>query len=202
MSSHTVDPTQDAVTENRIRVSILDSSTFAVLSQTDIGDVGYDYYQGSIGVNSAGKVVVAYNRSGLDPATGKISFMARTFETTATGGLASTGSEILLKESLVDDYHNGSLNGQTFAGRQRWGDYSSVSLDPTNDSQFYVIGEFAREYNDGPLHPGGTGGSRWGTWIGVLDVSAVTAVPEASSYLMMALGLMATGYAARRRQQA
>jgi hypothetical protein len=194
----TVDPTGGAV-EDRIRVTILDSATFATLSVTDIGDAGYDYYQGSIGINSAGKVVVAYNRSGLDPATGKISFMARVFDTTGTGSLAAVGSEILLKESLVDDYHNGSIIGLASVGRQRWGDYSSVSLDPTNDNQFYVIGEFAREYNtpaDG--HPGGTGGSRWGTWVAVLDVAA--AVPEPSTYFLMVMGLGAVGFLARRRQ--
>jgi hypothetical protein len=199
-SVSTVDPT-GGTAENRVRVSILDSNTFALLSETDIGDAGYDYYQGSIGINAAGKVVVAYNRSGLDAATGKISFMARTFDTTAAGGLAATGSEILLKESLTDDYHNGSIFGQAAVGRQRWGDYSSVSVDPTNDNQFYVIGQFAREYNLPEFgHPGGSGGSRWATWVGVLDVSAVAAVPEPSTYLLMALGLVATGFVARRRQ--
>jgi PEP-CTERM motif len=196
----TVDPVGGAA-ENRIRVSILDSNTFALLSETDIGDAGYDYYQGSIGINAAGKVVVAYNRSGLDVATGKISFMARTFDTTAAGGLLATGSELLLKESLTDDYHNGSIFGQASVGRQRWGDYSSVSVDPTNDNQFYVMGEFAREYNNAAGgHPGGSGGSRWSTWVAVLDVSAIAAVPEPSTYLLMALGLVATGFAARRRQ--
>ncbi len=189
--------------EDRIRVTVLDANTFAQLSVTDIGGAGYDYYQGSIAVNSAGKVVVGYNRSGLATtadatgATGKISFMARVFDTTGTGSLAAVGSEMLLKESLTDDYHNGSIFGQASVGRQRWGDYSSVSLDPTNDSQFYLIGEFAREYNNAAGgHPGGSGGSRWGTWIAVVDVAA--AVPEPSTYLLMVLGLGAVGFLARR----
>ena len=40
-------------------------------------------------------------------------------------------------------------------------------LDPTTDRDFWIFGEYAREYND-PAggHPLGTGGSRWSTWIG------------------------------------
>jgi hypothetical protein len=193
---NTVNSGFDALDEARVRYTVLDADTFAIISEGDIGSAGYDYYQGSIAVNAAGQVVIGYNRSGLDVATGKISVMARSFDTAPDGTLVPTSGEILLKESLVDDYHNGSLVGQTFAGRQRWGDYSQVSVDPEDSSKFWLIGEFAREYNtpaDG--HPGGTGGSRWGTWIGVISV-----VPEPSTWLMMVLGLGAVGSMMRRRQ--
>jgi hypothetical protein len=190
------------VDEARIHWSVLDSTTFAILASGDIGSTGYDYYQGSIGVNDAGKVVIGYNRSGLDAATGKISFMAQAFSTDATGALVAQGSELLLKESLTDDYHSGSVFGLAAVGRQRWGDYSQVSVDPDNQDNFYLIGQFAREYNNAAGgHPGGTGGSRWSTWVGVVDVG-VTPVPEPSTYLLMAIGLAATGFAARRRKQA
>ncbi len=197
---NTVDSTADGLPESRIRYSILDSNTFAIISQGDIGSAGYDYYQGSIAVNSAGQVVIGYNRSGLDVATGKISFFARTFNTAANGSLVATSSEILLKESLTDDYHNGSLYGLAASGRQRWGDYSQVSVDPTDETQFYLVGEFAREYNLPEFgHPGGTGGSRWGTWIAVVGV---TAVPEPATWLLMLLGFGAVGTVARRRSAA
>lgn len=197
---NTVDSVADGLPETRVRYSILDANTFAILSQGDIGEAGYDYYQGSIAVNSTGKVVIAYNRSGLDPATGNITFMARTFDTAADGSLVSTGSEIKLKESLTDDYHNGSIFGLASVGRQRWGDYSAVSLDPSDDNQFYVIGEFAREYNNAAGgHPGGTGGSRWSTWIGVVSVAVV---PEPSTWLLMIFGFAGTVAIARRRAMA
>jgi hypothetical protein len=196
----TVNSGADTLDEARVRYTILDSSSFAILSQGDIGQAGYDYYQGSIAVNADGQVVIGYNRSGLDAATGKITFMARTFNTAADGSLLSTSGEILLKESLTDDYHNGSLFGQTFAGRQRWGDYSQVSVDPEDSTKFWVVGEFAREYNNAAGgHPGGTGGSRWGTWIAEIGVSAV---PEPSIYLMMVLGMGAVSFMARRRRGA
>jgi hypothetical protein len=128
--------------------------------------------------------------------------MAQAFDTAADGSLVPTSGEVLLQTSVVDDYHNGTVDGLVGTGRQRWGDYSQVSVDPTNPNNFYVIGEIALEYNDtAGGHPGGSGGSRWGTWVAELDTS-VAAVPEASTYLMMAFGLAAVGFASRRRQGA
>jgi hypothetical protein len=191
---NTVDSTADGLDEARVRYTVLDANSFAILSQGDIGTAGYDYYQGSIAVNSQGQVVIGYNRSGLSAQDGKIGFYARTFSTASNGSLVATSGEILLQTSLVDDYHNGTTDGFVANGRQRWGDYSQVTIDPSDENRFYLIGEFAREYNDGPLHPNGTGGSRWGTWV------AVIAVPEPSTYLMMILGIGAMGAMVRRRQ--
>ncbi len=196
---NTVNSTADGRDETRVRVTVFDANTFAIIDQRDIGETGYDYFQGSIAVNDEGDVVIGYNRSGLDAATGKISFMARTFETAPTGVLISTSLEMLLKESLTDDYHNGSLFGAAAAGRQRWGDYSQVSIDPTNNERFYLIGEFAREYNLAQFgHPGGTGGSRWGTWISVIDVTGLASgVPEPTTLSIVALAML--GLAWRRQ---
>ncbi|MCV2370551.1 PEP-CTERM sorting domain-containing protein [Roseateles oligotrophus] len=198
----TVDPTVNGVAdESRIRYTVLDANTNAILDQGDIGQAGYDYYQGSIAVNDAGQVVIGYNRSGLDALTGKISFMGQSFSTGVDGHLISKSGELLLKESLTDDYHNGSVFGQASVGRQRWGDYSSVSVDPTDSSKFYLIGEFAREYNnDAGGHPGGSGGSRWGTWVAVIDAN-VAAVPEPSTWLMLVCGMSAVGFVANRRRR-
>ncbi|MEJ6007969.1 PEP-CTERM sorting domain-containing protein [Paucibacter sp. AS339] len=199
----TVDPIANGSADNsRIRYTVLDATTNAILDQGDIGQDGYDYYQGSIAVNEQGKVVIGYNRSGLDVTTGKISFMGQSFSTDASGHLVAQSGELLLKESLVDDYHNGSTFGNVAAGRQRWGDYSSVSVDPTDTSKFYLIGEFAREYNnEAGGHPGGTGGSRWGTWIAVIDANVV-AVPEPSTWLLMVCGMSAVGFLSNRRRRA
>ena len=48
-----------------------------------------------------------------------------------------------------------------------------MSVDPANEQSFYLIGQFAREYNNAAGgHPGGTGGSRWGTWVANVTVTA------------------------------
>jgi hypothetical protein len=196
---HTVDSLLDGQDEARLRLVVLDSATNAIIDQMDIGSAGHDYYQGSIAVNQNGDIVVGYNRSGLDPSDGRIAFMARVFRSNPSGQLYQASGELLLKESLTNDYHNGSLFGQPAAGRQRWGDYSQVSVDPNDPNKFWLIGEFAREYNlDQFGHPGGTGGSRWSTWIAGIDAGAV---PEPATWAMMIAGFGMVGFAMRRSQK-
>jgi PEP-CTERM motif len=201
---NTVNTTADGLDEARVRYLVLDSVTLSILDQGDIGTPGYDYYQGSIAVNNLGQVVIGYNRSGFQKGDqngdglddGNISLMARTFNTLPTGHLMPLSDELLLKASLTDDYHNGSSFGQAASGRQRWGDYSQVSLDPADPQSFYVIGQFAREFNNAAGgHPGGTGFARWGTWIAVVNV------PEPSTWTMMILGISAFASTRIRRRE-
>lgn len=195
-SVHTV--TNAGQSRTSVRWTILDSVTNAVLGEGNINDPTHDYYQGSLAVNALGQVVISYNRSGLNPADGRITLAARTFQTSAAGTLVATGGEIVLRVSDTDDYHNGSLYGQAASGRQRWADYSSVTTDPTSIHSFWVTGTFAREYNLAAFgHPGGTGGSRWGTYIANLNVGSV---PEPTTWAMLIIGFGFVGAQARRRR--
>lgn len=194
-SVHTV--TQVGTDLTVVRYDVIDSATNTVLAEGDIGDATHDYYQGSIAVNGLGQVVIGYNRSGLG-ADGKISFLARTYNINADGTLKSTGSELLLKVSDTNDYHNGSIAGGDAAGRQRWGDHSAVTIDPTSSHKFWLIGQYAREFNNaGGGHPGGTGGSRWGTFISSIDVGSV---PEPATWMTMIAGFGLVGAMQRRRR--
>ena len=76
-----------------------------------------------------------------------------------------------------------------------------MTVDPTDSTKFWVIGEFAREYNDGPDHPGGTGGSRWSTWISEIDTSTVGNVPEPASWALFIAGFGIVGAMQRRRRR-
>ena len=195
---HTVTPVGGNHTA--IVYTVSDATTNALIQEGTIGDVNHDYFQGSIAVNSLGQVVIGYDRSG-SYADGTISFYAQTFDSLADGSIARTGT-FLLHVSNTDDYHNGSVEGQPAAGRQRWGDFAQVTVDPNNPESFWAIGEFAREPNtpeDG--HPGGTGGTRWGTWISDVTLSAV---PEPSTWAMMLVGFGGLGAALRasRRKRA
>lgn len=197
-----------------VRWLVTDANTNAIIQQGTIQDDSFDYYQGSIAVNSAGQVVIGYNRSGYQTADlngdgladGNVSFMARTYNSAGGGALTETG-ELLLHVSPVSNYHNGSVEGAPASGRQRWGDYSAVTLDPNDDQSFWAIGEYAELWNNaggcGSVVGGvpgctQTGGSSWGTWISQINVAAI---PEPSTYAMMILGLGGLGgFVARRRR--
>lgn len=193
------------IDSTQVRYYVVDSNTNAVLSQGEIGGGGFDYYQGSLAVNANGDVVIAYNRSGgigtgID---GRISIMARTFRTGANGSLQQVGDEILVKQSLTGGYLNGNTEASGVpVNRQRWGDYSQVTLDPTNSDLFWLIGEFAREANTAANHPEGNlnGASRWGTYISAISFSNNAGVPEPQTWAMLIIGFAAVGYSLRRRQ--
>ena len=44
----------------------------------------------------------------------------------------------------------------------RWGDYFDITVDPTDDSTFWLVGEYATTFN---------GEVGWQTWVGTLEVS-------------------------------
>ena len=179
-----------------VRYTVIDAATNAVVQEGSIADGVHDFYQGSLSINKSGQVVIGFNRSGESALDGNVSVMARTFNSTAGGALVQTG-ELLLHVSPIDDYHNGSKQGFDAVGRQRWGDYSAVTVDPNNDQNFWVIGQYGDYWNNAAGgHPGGSGGSNWGTWIAEVTVSAV---PEPETYAMLLAGLVLVGLRARRR---
>lgn len=111
----------------RVRNTVINATTNAILSETDLGTVAFDYFQGSLAVNAAGRLVIGYNRSGASTADlnsdgladGNVSFMAQSFWVDSAGALHAVSGEMLLKAGLTSDYHNGTIFGQAAVGRQR-----------------------------------------------------------------------------------
>ena len=188
----------------QVRYYVIDSATNAILDQGQIGDNTFDYYQGSLAVNANGQVVISYNRSGgiATGTDGRISIFAQAFATKSNGTLVKRGDALLLKQSLTGGYLNGNTEASgTPGGRQRWGDYSSTTLDPTNQGLFWVIGQFAREANTPANgYPLGSGFSRWGTYIAALSYRELAGVPEPQSWIMMMFGFGLVGTMLRRKQ--
>jgi hypothetical protein len=168
------------------RITVLNATDFSVAQEIDIGGGQYDYYQPSIAISAAG-VVVGYNRSGFQTdGTGNVSVFANAY-TLDANGLLVFDAQHLLKYSENPGY---SLVG---GGRNRWGDYSSVTVDPTDPNKFWAIGEFAN------FRTGGADG--WGTWIGEITFGQVNAaVPEPATWAQMLVGFGLIGGAIRRKR--
>lgn len=196
--AHTIEiPGTDRTT---VRVTVIDSNTKAVLQSLDLGEAGYDYYQGALAVSASGTAVVAYNRSGFNQADGKIGIYAQTLGILSDGRLYKSSDAILVKTSDTAGYLNGNVEATgTPVGRQRWGDYAAVTLDPTNANTFWMIGEYAAAPYEvtRPGYPPASGFSRWGQYVAAINA----AVPEPATWAMMIAGFGFVGAAARRNRR-
>lgn len=172
---------------------VIDAATNTVIQKGIIGDGVHDFYQGTITVNAKGQAVIAYNESGYDM---NVSLLAQTFNPTSSGALVSSGAPIVLVVSPIGNYHNGSVAGAPANGRQRWGDYAQVTVDPDDPRSFWVTGEYALGYLPDP----NTSFSRWGTWIAQINVGDFGTVPEPATWAVMLAGLGIVGASLRRRR--
>ena len=205
---HTVTPTGVAAANafTELRYYVIDAATLTTLSQGTISGGSFDYYQGSLAVNSFGDVVIGFNRSGSQSADlnvdgkadGRISFMGRVLKDNGAGALSQVGTDLMFRVSDVGDYRCGAQTTVDTLCRQRWGDYAAVTLDPGDPYKFWAIGEYAAPWDDFSSAQNGSNiRANWHTYI-----AAVTVVPEPATYALMALGLGVVGIATRRRRGA
>lgn len=147
---------------------LIDEQTNQVISEGILSDPNYDYYQPSIAANANGDIVLAFNRSGFG-ADGNIRIMAVVGKT--AGGITTFGQPMLLQNSPVQNYHFLS---------DRFGDYSTMVVDPSNPNAFWTFNQFA------------VAGNQWGTQISQIIV------PEPGSVVLALLALLALVNVARR----
>ena len=86
-------------------------------------------WMGSIAMHGAGNIAVGYSASSSSVFPG-ISF---------TGRCAGDTAGVLRSETVLTP-GNGSQTG----GLSRWGDYSSIGIDPGDDSTFWYTNEYLK----------------------------------------------------------
>lgn len=178
--SNTVSDSQSVPgSSDMVHWAIYDTITNKILVEGLISDPNVDYYYPSIQANASGDFVISFNGSGPNQNISGYADICHYDGVTVTCG----GPELLI-QGLVGNYRN-PLSPTT---RNRWGDYSWLTLDPTDPRLFWAFLEY-------PLLNSPTNGAgRWGTEI--IEIF----VPEPSSALIFATGLGALIRGKRRQQ--
>lgn len=181
------------------------AATNAVLETGLISDPTLSFYYGSIAVNDFGNVVIGFSGSSESQFVSSYAVVGETID-----GATTFSSPLLLKAGVAD-YEVLDNNG-----RNRWGDYSSTVVDPTDPYSFWTFQEFASASNtwstqitqlriaSGPeasSTPGvsafgslGVGSSASNTWSTQVTQSTIASVPETSSTLgVLAFGFLGVG---------
>jgi len=150
----------------------IDPDTKLILQTGRIADDELELYYPSIAVNEFDQVVVGFNGSSESQFVSAYAVLGET-----VGGVTSFGDLLLLKEG-VDSYEF------AWDGRNRWGDYSTTVVDPSDPSVFWTFQEWAD-----------FGGIHWAT-----QITQLLVVPEPGTLLLVGLGV--AGLALRRHPTA
>ncbi len=129
-------------------------------------------YNPSIAVNELGQIAVAFSGSDNTSFIGSYA-IAGLFD----GSTVTWGTEQLLRAGL------GNYSALDGAGRNRWGDYSAVQVDPNDPTRFWTIQEFA------------SGTNQWQTQVTEL----IWAIPEPGSAILLIGGLLSLTMIRRRK---
>lgn len=166
------------VTAHWFKVNTATLESLAISDQGNIGgeDIAtgcYTFFP-SISVNSSGDAIIGFSASAPTIYPGAY-YVAR-YASTPPGTVLPSQ---VLKAGL--DYYIRKFGGT----RNRWGDYSGSSIDPSDDLTFYIFNEYALTRGT-ILGAYPTEDGRWGTAFGVVPTSALPV--ELSSFSASAVG--------------
>lgn len=164
------------------------ASDHALLEQGTIADTNLDLFFPSIAANPYGAVVICCNGASGDTFISCYAYAGQT-----VNGATTFGDKILLR-SGVDNYHDlndilGDLLGEPTPSR--WGDYSTLSVDAADPTQFWAIQLFPSDTD--------SEGFDEGIWSTAITQIIVTTPPPltlnpSSTNLVVSWPLYASGY--------
>jgi hypothetical protein len=125
------------------------ASNHVLLESGTISDTNLDLFYPSIAVSTNGFVVIGFNGCSLNTFVGSYAVAGETIN-----GTTVFGNKVLLQAGL-GNYE------QSAGGDNRWGDYSTTTVDAANPNHFWTIQEYANT------------GNRWSTQVTELIVSEV-----------------------------
>lgn len=182
---HTVGDTTspEATTHNSVHWLIFDAATNGLVAEGLVEDPDMDFIYPSIAATADGRFVIAHNGSGPDARIGAYASVC-TFNLSSA---AACEDPLLLMAGFDEGY---VLTGG--GGRNRWGDYSAIQVDPNDINAFWLfleIPDTPRRLSDGSF------ADSWTTVITELRVS----VPEPSALGLACMGLIGLACIRRRK---
>ncbi len=145
MSFSTANPNDNSYSS--IYYLAVDLNSGSIVQNEIFGAVGYWYFYPTIAVDKDYNIGISFSRSGDTEYAGAY-FLGKPFEKSLGDYPAQTLQSG--KANYVEDYES---------GRNRWGDYNGIWLDPVNQNNFWINVEYAASKD------------RWGTWIGEFRVA-------------------------------
>ncbi len=117
----------------------IDAATNTLLQEGMISDPDLAFYYPSIAVNDSDDVVIGFSGSGESQYVSTYAVVGGTDSASNT----TTFSPVTLLKAGVSDYERLDHNN-----RNRWGDYSSTVLDPSDPEHFWTFQEFVSGSNE------------------------------------------------------
>lgn len=132
-------PTQ--INTTSLRYGKLDVSSNTVVEEVTFGAQDHWYIYPTIAVDKDHNIAITYTRTSLTEYAGAF------YSTKLADDPPSLSGSFLLKEGEGNYV-------VAFGGRNRWGDYMGIFLDPVTESNVWMFTEYA------------AGTNTWGTWVG------------------------------------
>jgi hypothetical protein len=121
-----------------IRWYKINATDFSLIQSGTITDPDLSLFYPSITANEKGCVVIGFNGGGTNTYVSSYAVVGETIN-----GVTTFGDIILLKAGVA----RYELFGSGSDARNRWGDYSAISVDPVNPDHFWTIQEFPSAAN-------------------------------------------------------
>jgi hypothetical protein len=113
----------------------ISATTHALLESGTIANADLDLFYPAIAANANGTVIIGYNGSSIGTFVSCYAVAGQT-----VNGVTTFDNPILL-QSGATSYHD-LYEEFGVATQSRWGDYSTVTVDPTDSSRFWFIGMY------------------------------------------------------------
>lgn len=120
-----------------VRLSVLNATTGAIISESTISNASTSYIYPSIAVNNAGDIVVGFSAVGTAAANAAAVVV----------GNFNFGNDTISLGSVQTIQAGSGVYNVTGSGRNRWGDYSATTIDPTDPGIFWTTQEYTNSTN-------------------------------------------------------